>query len=101
QVSDGTDSCTGTVAAGQCNVTLSTAGTRTLKATYQGDPDYNASPASAGATHTVLTPATLDVQAPVTANQTGAPADFVVKTGDTITVVVPIKNNGGSDAQIV
>ncbi len=101
QVSDGTDSCTGTVAAGQCNVTLSTAGTRTLTATYQGDPSYNASPASAGATHTVLTPATLDVQSPVTANQQGAPADLVVKSGDLITVVVPIKDNGGSDAQSV
>ena len=46
-VSDGTDSCTGTVAAGQCAITLTTAGSRSLTATYAGDANYNASPASA------------------------------------------------------
>jgi Bacterial Ig-like domain (group 3) len=88
QVSDGTDSCTGTVAAGQCNVILTSAGTRTLKATYQGDSNYNASPASASATHTVLTPATLDVQSPITANQQGVPADFDAQSVTPPTMVV-------------
>ena len=52
-ISDGVDSCTATVAAGTCNVTLTTAGARTLTATYAGDTNFNASPASAGASHTV------------------------------------------------
>ncbi len=52
-VSDGVNSCTGTVAAGSCVVALATAGNRTLTATYQGDTNYNASAASAGAGHSV------------------------------------------------
>ena len=53
QVTDGVDSCIGTVAAGQCTVALTTQGNRTLTATYQGDTNFNASPASAGAPHLV------------------------------------------------
>jgi CSLREA domain-containing protein len=52
-VSDGTDSCTGTVAAGTCNLTFKTAGAKTLTATYVGDANFNASPASASVSHTV------------------------------------------------
>src|SRR6185295_5487105 len=48
-VSDGVNSCIGTVAAGQCVIALFTPGARTLTATYQGDANYNASPASPGA----------------------------------------------------
>ena len=51
-VSDGTDSCTGTVAAGTCSITLNTAGARTLTATYAGDGNFNGS-TSAGAAHAV------------------------------------------------
>jgi hypothetical protein len=54
-VSDGVNSCAGTVAAGSCAVALNTAGNRTLTATYQGDTNYAASPASAGAGHVVGT----------------------------------------------
>jgi hypothetical protein len=42
-VSDGVDSCTGTVAAGSCSLTLTTPGLRTLTATYTGDPNFNGS----------------------------------------------------------
>ena len=53
-VTDGTDSCTGTVAAGQCAITLTTAGPRSLTATYAGDDAYyNPSAASAGVSHQV------------------------------------------------
>ncbi len=52
-VSDGVNSCTGTVTAGQCVIALFTPGVRTLTATYQGDANYNASPASTGAGHQV------------------------------------------------
>ena len=51
-VSDGVDSCTGTVAAGTCSITLNTSGIRTLTATYAGDSEFNSS-ASAGESHTV------------------------------------------------
>jgi len=39
-VTDGTDSCTGTVAAGSCTLALTTEGTRTLAAVYGGDADF-------------------------------------------------------------
>ncbi|GEM_PF-1984241 len=51
-VTDGVNSCTGTVAAGQCALTLFTVGSRTLIATYAGDSNFNGS-ASAGAGHQV------------------------------------------------
>jgi CSLREA domain-containing protein len=54
-VSDGTASCTGTVAAGSCAITFSTGGNKTITATYTtGDANFNASPASSGVTHTVV-----------------------------------------------
>ncbi|MEP7337334.1 MAG: SdiA-regulated domain-containing protein, partial [Acidobacteriota bacterium] len=42
-ITDGVDSCTGTVAAGSCVLTLSTTGARTLRAAYPGDANFNAS----------------------------------------------------------
>jgi hypothetical protein len=42
-VSDGTNSCTGTVAVGQCTVTLNPPGAKTLTATYTGDSDFQLS----------------------------------------------------------
>lgn len=42
-ITDGVDSCTGTVAAGSCVLPLSTVGARTLRATYAGDTNFNAS----------------------------------------------------------
>jgi len=51
-VSDGVDSCVGTVAAGTCAITYTSAGTRTLTAAYEGDANFAAS-TSAGVTHTV------------------------------------------------
>jgi hypothetical protein len=51
-VSDGTASCTATVAAGQCNLTSTTAGSKTVTATYAGDDNFNDS-TSAGVSHQV------------------------------------------------
>src|SRR5439155_25769907 len=56
-VSDGTVSCTGTVAAGTCSITFTTAGAKTLTATYAGDANFNGS-TSAGASHQVNTAST-------------------------------------------
>ncbi len=51
-VSDGTSSCTATVAAGQCSLTFTSPGARTLTATYEGDTNYNGS-TSANEAHQV------------------------------------------------
>ncbi len=56
-VSDGVDSCIGTAAAGTCNLSLTTVGTRTLTATYAGDASYSGG-ASLGESHTVNQAAT-------------------------------------------
>src|SRR6058998_3538454 len=56
-VSDGTDSCSGTVAAGTCTLTPASAGTKTLVATYEGNPSF-ATSTSSGASHTVNAAAT-------------------------------------------
>lgn len=55
-VSDGVNSCTGTVTAGSCSVSLATSGARTLTATYAGDGNFNGS-TSPGASHQVTSPA--------------------------------------------
>jgi hypothetical protein len=52
-VSDGANSCMGTVAAGQCSLFLNNVGVRTLTATYSSDANFNGS-VSAGESHTVL-----------------------------------------------
>ena len=46
-VSDGTASCTATVPAGACTLTLTGPGTHELTATYSGDADFNASTSAA------------------------------------------------------
>jgi uncharacterized delta-60 repeat protein len=51
-VSDGTDSCTGSVADGACSLTFTTAGTKTVTAAYAGDENQNPS-TSAAIVHTV------------------------------------------------
>src|SRR5207248_252864 len=56
-VSDGTEGCSGTVAAGSCSVTFPTAGAKTLIATYAGDGTFAGS-TSTGAGHTVNPAAT-------------------------------------------
>jgi CSLREA domain-containing protein len=42
-VSGGAETCTGTVAAGSCSITLNVGGARTLTATYAGDSNFNSS----------------------------------------------------------
>src|SRR5207237_1258076 len=51
-VSDGAATCVGTVAAGTCSLTPTTAGAKTLTATYAGDANFAGS-TSAGVAHTV------------------------------------------------
>jgi subtilisin family serine protease len=63
RVSDGVDSCTATVAAGQCTIALSTVGSRTLTAAYAGDGNFHAS-SSSGDSHTVSPPSSPGGQPP-------------------------------------
>lgn len=56
-VTDGTSSCTGTIAAGQCSLTFTTAGAKSLTASYNGDSNFNPS-TSAPEPHTVNSPNT-------------------------------------------
>lgn len=58
-ISDGIDSCTGTVKIGQCTLNLGTPGMRTLTATYPGDASFTAS--SDTEPHTVGTGADLSI----------------------------------------
>jgi large repetitive protein len=51
-VSDGSATCTGTVAAGTCTLTPTTAGAKTVTATYAGDGNFTGS-TSAGVAQTV------------------------------------------------
>ena len=52
-VTDGSRSCTGTADAGQCAIMFTTAGAKSLTATYAGDDLYSASPVSAVVSHQV------------------------------------------------
>ena len=55
-VGDGTDNCTGSIDGsgdGSCNISFASAGSKSLTASYAGDSNFNASPASASAPHTV------------------------------------------------
>jgi Ca2+-binding RTX toxin-like protein len=61
-VSDGAISCTGTVAAGQCSLTFTSAGARTLTASYSGDSNFSPS-SSAGEPHTANSPNTVPTAA--------------------------------------
>ena len=51
-VAAGADSCIGTAAAGTCTIMFTSAGAKSLTATYSGDTDFNGS-TSAAAAHTV------------------------------------------------
>jgi trimeric autotransporter adhesin len=57
-VSGGAETCTGTVAAGTCSITLNASGARSLTATFAGNPNFSGS-TSATAAHTVNLPATV------------------------------------------
>lgn len=52
-VSDGTNQCVAAVSAGQCDVTFTSAGAKSLTATYAGDTNYNGSASTPATAHTV------------------------------------------------
>jgi hypothetical protein len=52
-VSDGTNQCVAAVSAGQCDVTFTSPGAKSLTATYAGDTNYNGSASTPATPHTV------------------------------------------------
>jgi hypothetical protein len=52
-VSDGTNQCVAAVSAGQCDITFTSAGAKSLTATYAGDTNYNGSASTPATAHTV------------------------------------------------
>jgi uncharacterized delta-60 repeat protein len=52
-VTDGTQQCQGTVAAGSCTITYTSPGVRNLTASYPGDSNFNLSSTAAPTAHTV------------------------------------------------
>ena len=88
-VSDGVNSCTGTVAAGSCAVTLNTPGSRTLTATYAGDTNFTGS-TSAGVAHTVQISADLAI--------TKTDGVTTVTAGGSTTYTITASNSGPSNA---
>jgi hypothetical protein len=84
-ISDGTLNCTDTVAAGSCSITFTSAGTRTLVATYVGDSNFNGS-TSVGATHTVNKAGT---QTTVTSSPNPSLLNQPVTFTATVTAVAP------------
>jgi len=80
-VSDGTDNCTGTVAAGFCLLASTTGGNKSLVASYAGDGNY-ATSTSAGVAHSVIIPGT-------TTTITGhTPSPSVIGQGVVVTYTV-------------
>ncbi len=76
-VTDGVDSCIGTVASGSCSITLTTSGLRSLTASYEGDANFGSS-TSAAENHTVNTAPAITSPDHIT---------FVVQTPGSFTVL--------------
>ncbi len=87
-VTDGTQSCSASVAAGACTIAFASPGARTLTAQYSGDAFFNAA-TSAGASHTV-NPASTTTSVTSTAN----PSVFGQSVTFTATVAVAAPGAG-------
>jgi hypothetical protein len=92
-VSDGVDSCTSTVAAGSCDITMSTTGARTLTADYLGDANFNGS-VSAPAPHAVTGIPTTTGTATTTAITSHSPNPS--RVGQPVTVHYSVTATGGT-----
>jgi hypothetical protein len=100
-VSDGAGTqCVGSVGAGTCNLTFATTGAKTLTATYAGDPNFLASAASPGVSHTVNTTTTTGLASLVNPSVFGQSVNFTatVTSGDgsTPTGTVQFQVDGGN-----
>ena len=84
-VSGGSETCTGTIAAGSCTLSLTTPGARTLTATYASDSNFNGS--SDTESHSVIAP-------PIIAKTFGLASTPIGGTTTlTLTITNPASNN--------
>ena len=88
--------CSGTVAAGSCQVTLAAAGTHHLHATYLGDANFLASATSAAALHTVNGVPTVSSIVAADASPTNA-----ASVHWTVTFSAPVSGVDAGDFQLV
>lgn len=90
-ISGGAETCTGTVAAGSCNITLTAAGSRILTATYAGDANYNGSTDTDP--HVVANPTNVSIAvAPASVNEDAATNLVYTITRDTNLVTATVVN---------
>ncbi len=89
-VSDGVDSCTGTVSAGQCSITLATPGNRSLTTVYVGDGNFSGSTSATEPHNTVIEAADLNLDKTESVDP--------VIDGTQLTYQVKVRNDGPNDA---
>ena len=89
-VSDGTDSCVAAVAAGQCVVTSTTSGAKTLSATYAGDANFTTSAGTTSHTVNALVP----TSSVVTRSAGPSPSVF----GQSVTFQATVSSGSGTPA---
>jgi len=93
-VSDGTNSCTGTVGTGQCSITFSTGGTKSLTATFAGDVNFNGS-VSGAETHQVNASTVVDFSVDSIRASSSVRNPAIGKT-TTDSVSIVVRNSGAS-----
>jgi YVTN family beta-propeller protein len=92
-VSDGTDSCTGTVGAGQCSISFTSSGSKSLTASYGGDANLNSSSSSPATVHLVYTTDTISVGTTPTGVAVSATTAYVANQGSNNVSVIDLTQN--------
>jgi hypothetical protein len=88
----GGSGCSAPVEDGQCDVTSTTAGTKSLTATYEGDTNFSGN-TSAGVSHEVVNPAALSITGFVAYKSGGAVGDVDLVPGDSVTIELTVANS--------
>jgi YVTN family beta-propeller protein len=89
-VSDGTDSCTGTVSGGQCSISFTSAGSKSLTASYGGDANLNSSSSSPATAHGVYEADSISVGTTPTGVAVGAGRAYVANQGSNNVSVIDL-----------
>jgi YVTN family beta-propeller protein len=92
-VSDGTNSCTGTVSAGQCSISFASSGSKSLTASYGGDANVNSSSSLPATAHGVYTADTVSVGTQPTGVAVAATRAYVANQGSNSVSVIDLTQN--------
>jgi YVTN family beta-propeller protein/predicted outer membrane repeat protein len=92
-VSDGPDSCTGTVSAGQCSISFPSAGSKSLTASYAGDVNFNSSGPSPATAHGVYAADAISVGTTPTGVAVSAGKAYVANQGSNNVSVIDLTQN--------